>query len=395
MKKILGTFKLTWMLVSKKKTREVVLMMEVTLMVFLISMAFVPISNALNLASGIEQVSLDASMVYCVPAPSNPNPVPIDNICETIHDISGDEAKVFLTRNFSYTTPDLTNGYMILISKDLFTNTKLDLKKGELLDGTTSIIPVIISSHLNQKYDIGDVIEINLQDNSIVECQITGVLKTNSTFIDVQKQQGNILTLDAIGFNMAKYNGDFIVAVSNSQVSISEEKAEAAIFAFERDTEVDFITEELNKKYKNAYDFHSFESLRENSVTRSISKMEWRLVLLFLFTIVVLFNFIAYIIINTRQKQNVICVMRICGLSFLKSAMINSLSLLLIVLPAVMLGIFCSPYVLDKMNVEYYGYNAFLWVVIAVIFIGTTLLAIITSMWQRKHADIINLYRKG
>ncbi len=44
--------------------------------------------------------------------------------------------------------------------------------------------------------------------------------------------------------------------------------------------------------------------------------MEWRMVLMFLFTITVLFNFVAYIVINTHQKMKILNVMNILGLSF-------------------------------------------------------------------------------
>lgn len=119
------------------------------------------------------------------------------------------------------------------------------------------------------------------------------------------------------------------------------------------------------------------------------------MVLMFLFTITVLFNFVAYIVINTHQKMKILNVMNILGLSFSKSVTINIISLLLVVLPALLVGSICSPYILNNMNIEYYGFNAFLGIAMAIILISVVLIAIITSMWQRKHIDTINIYKKG
>ena len=89
MKKISSTFKLVLMLLSKSKVKEIFLMAEVVIMFFLISLVLVPINNALILANGIESVSNGASMVYCVPAPSNPNLVPVEEVHKMIEEISG------------------------------------------------------------------------------------------------------------------------------------------------------------------------------------------------------------------------------------------------------------------------------------------------------------------
>ena len=395
MRKICSVLKLVSMLLSKKKLRELVLMIEVIMMVFLITLVLIPINNALVLANGIERASMKSDMVYCVSAPSNPNSLPIDDLCEKTSTVYGVTPKVFSTEAFSYTTQDQNSGYLILVSNDLFSNIELELKKGRFIDDQNEYIPVVISSHLAQKYDVGDIIYCSLNEEKTVVCSVTGILKKNSTLIDVNKQEGSVLTLDAVGFNMAKYDGDFIIAVSNAQIEISEENVDAAILAFEQGTDIDTVVRTLNDSYKNLYNFHSVESLSENTVANSFAKMEWRMVLLFLFTVVVLFNFVAYIVINTHQKRKVLSVMNICGLSFVKSVIINMLSLMSVVLPALLVGLTCSPYILNNMDIEYYGFNVFLGAAITTILVGVILVAIFTSMWQRKHMDTISIYKKG
>lgn len=395
MKKISSTFKLVLMLLSKSKVKEIFLMAEVVIMFFLISLVLVPINNALILANGIESVSNGASMVYCVPAPSNPNPVPVEEVHKMIEEISGTTPKVFLTKAFTYTTQENSGGYLILTSNDLFFNAKLELKESKPFNNQDDSIPVLISSHLAQKYGIGDIIKCSLEDGKTIKCYVTGILKRNSTLIDVHKQEGSILTLDAIGFNMAKYDGDFIIATSNSKIGISMQNSEAAIFSFEQGTNISDVVNRLNESYSNFYKFHSVESLRKNTIANGMTKMEWRMVLMFLFTITVLFNFVAYIVINTHQKMKILNVMNILGLSFSKSVAINIISLLLVVLPALLVGSICSPYILDNMNIEYYGFNAFLGIAMATILISVVLIAVITSMWQRKHIATINIYKKG
>ena len=71
------------------------------------------------------------------------------------------------------------------------------------------------------------------------------------------------------------------------------------------------------------------------------------------------------------------------------------LSLMSVVLPALLVGLICSPYILNNMDIEYYGFNVFLGTAITIILVGVILVAIFTSMWQRKHMDTISIYKKG
>ncbi len=395
MRNTINLLKLVFMLLSKNKIKESLLAVEVSLMVFLITFTLVPISNALNLVGGIENAATTSSMIYCVPSPSNAKAVPINEIKDTIIKDYGITPKIFATESFSCKIDSQpNNAYFLLVSEDLFSNIDVDLKSGEFIDTKGESVSVIISSHLAEQYSLGDTINCVI-DSQTIECIVSGILKSNSTIIDVNKQEGSRLTVDALGFNMVKYNGDFVIAVTNSQIAIAEDRIDSALFVFPNETETDEMISALNESYSNRYNFHSFTSLRDNTVQISISNMDWRIVLLFLFVIVVVFNFIGYIVINTRQKQKVLSVMNICGLSFAKSLAINITSLMIIVLPALLIGLLCSPYMLNNMNVEYYGFNVFLGVAIALIFVGVVIVAIITSMWQKKHIATINLYKRG
>lgn len=371
-------------------------MIEVALMVFLLTLTLVPISNALNLAHGIEETSLGASMIYGISAASNPAPIPVKEIRETIRDTFQVTPRIFSSQDVSYTLPDGAYGYMILISPDMFSHAVWELEQGEFTDQPDEYIPVLISPLLAQTYQVGDIIPCQLKHKTVF-CRVTGVLKENSTLLSIHEQQGDIHTLGAIGFNMAKYKDDgiFIVAVSNDQIGISEADIRGAVFAFEKGTDTDVIVEKLNETYSYNYAFYSAESLKECTIEKSIKDMDWRIVLLFLFVIVVVFNFVAYIVINTRQKQKILSVMNICGLSFGKTVLINGISLMLVVLPALVIGMTVSPYLLAHIEMEYYGFNGFLGAGIIVIFAGTVLAAVVTSMWQRKHIDTINVYKKG
>ena len=277
----------------------------------------------------------------------------------------------------------------------MYNSLNFELKKGELVNTQDEYLPVVISSHLANRYNIGDVMSCTINSSTTVLCKVSGILKSNSILVDVNKQEGSELTVDAVGFNMAKYNDDFVIAVTSSKMEISEEKVDAALFAFSQGTNIDRIIDELNETYINKYSFYSFNTLRNNTIKSSISDMDWRIVLLFLFSIVVVFNFIGYIVINTRQKQKILSIMNICGLSFRKSLVLNIVSLMIIVIPALLIGLIFSPIILINMDIEYYGLNVFLAGAIAFIFIGVVCAAAFTSMWQRKHMNTINQYKKG
>ena len=382
------------MMLSRRKIKEFFLMIEIALMVFLVTLAFVPISNALNLVNGIKNAANNSNMIYCISSPANPDSVYVNDIRDEIKKRCNVSPSVFETEAFSCNIQDEIEGYLILVSQDLYSDLKLDLDEGDLIDRHTEYMPVVISNHLTSKYNIGDVFECAANEKSVL-CYVTGIFKKNSTMVDVNKQEGSELTAGAVGFNMAKYNGDFIIAVSNDSISISEDTIDSVMFSFPEKTDVDAIVNELNETYRNTYNFYSFSSLCNNSIRKSISDMEWRIVLLFLFAIVVLFNFVGYIIINTRQKQKVLSVMNICGMSFAKSVAINTISMIIIVLPAVIVGLWGSPNILINMDIEYYGFNFFVGLAIAIIFVSAIIGATLTSMWQRKNIDVINLYKKG
>ena len=396
MKRISSLLKLVMMLMSKKKIKEFFLMAEVGLMVFLITFTLVPISNALNLANGIEQVTSGSDLIYCVPSPSNSQPVPIREIQNTISSSYATTPEIYITQSsFCNIGPLAGKGYLILVSEDMYNSLNFELKKGELVNTQDEYLPVVISSHLANRYNIGDVMSCTINSSMTVLCKVSGILKSNSILVDVNKQEGSELTVDAVGFNMAKYNDDFVIAVTSSKMEISEEKVDAALFAFSQGTNIDRIIDELNETYINKYSFYSFNTLRNNTIKSSISDMDWRIVLLFLFSIVVVFNFIGYIVINTRQKQKILSIMNICGLSFRKSLVLNIVSLMIIVIPALLIGLIFSPFILINMDIEYYGFNVFLAGAIAFIFIGVVCVAAFTSMWQRKHMNTINQYKKG
>ena len=393
MKKTIRLLKLVPMLMSKSKVREFLLMVEVTMMIFLITFTLVPISNAMNLAAGIKKTTLHAGLIYGVPSPSNQDAMPVSEIKNVISSMCGTEPGVFLTESvFCNIQPFSGKGYLLLLSEDLCETLDLELESDLLLSEQSKYVPVVINSNLAQQYDIGDVMQCTADNGTTTLCMVSGILKRTGTVIAVQRQEGTKLTLGAIGFNMAEYDDGIMIAVSGS---VSRENTDAAVFALPKDTPVDELVSTLNEMYSNRYQFHSFESLRNNAIEKSISDMDWRIVLLFLFAIVLVFNLLGYIFINTRQKQKLLSVMYICGMPFRKSLLLNTISVLFLVIPALFIGLSGSPFILAGMDIKYFGFNRFLAGAIAVIFVGAVCITVFASVWQRRHTDIVNLYKRG
>lgn len=392
--KLICRSKMIFMLLSKRKTTEILFGIELIVLVFLLMLALIPISNALNLVNGIDDVTSNASMVYCVPTASNSNPIPVNEMRSVIENKFGKIPHVYFTKSSVYSTETGSKGYFILVSKDWYSNIELDLDSGELTDTYGEYVPVVISSSLSERFNIGDLIECNVS-NKIVTCYITGVLKYDSVLLDIKKQNGSVITADAIGFNMSKYSTDFIVAVTNDSISIPDSSIDSALFAFPNGTKMDAIVNELNNCYSNAYNFSSYSLIRKNTIEDSITDMDWRIVFTFLFLVVVFVNFVCYIVAISMQNQKTLSIMTICGLSFVDSVIINFFSLLTTIFPAVIIGEVISPFILRNIGIEFYGYNRLVIIIVLLAFMIMTLTAAVMSVWQKKKVEVISLYKRG
>ncbi|MCD8315612.1 MAG: hypothetical protein LUD44_08285 [Firmicutes bacterium] len=430
MKKACSVCRLVFMTGSGRGVREIMLLLEMVLIVVLFIISLAPLCNVFYLKSGIDSALSGANAVYCT-AKDGAVVLFEDSSDFVINDVSylsdvlsevqrygvgTPEVLITESYSFSYRSSDENDGededekdvkkdsgYIIAVSDDLYSCISLELERGELKRDCTEYESVVISKGLAAScgFEVGSVFFAMVDGNS-VECLVTGILKENGTIIDInsiyEDSLGDNLTADGVGFNLKKYGDEvrFMITVSSDDLPVKTYSAEAFVIVFPDGTDIDGIIGRLDESLGETMNFASLETLYEKSYEEALEDFDrGGMLSILLLSIVVIFNFIGYIVITTREKQRILSIFNICGLSFGKSVIINMVSLLMIGTPALVVGIFASPIILELEGVEYYGFNIFVGAVLVFIVLGFVLSAVMTSILQRIQNDVINLYKKG
>ncbi len=418
MSKIPSLCRLVSMLTSKRKIKELILLLELSLVVVLYIVSFAPLSNAFYLCHGIKNALSGENVIYCtakegsiftadVISVGSADTDCLTPVLEEIEALGVRSPEVIATEShyFSYEikasddSADAASvqGYFIALSPDWYENVTLSLKKGELtLSDGSEYTDVVISKGFSDAYgyDVGDIINADI-DGDEYNCRVTGIAKSNATIVDINVSYEETINAGSVGFNMAYYGEStyFMFAVEESLLSLDTAESFALLFLDETDT--DELATALADKFGETMDFATFDTLFQNTYDAELSEFGGGTLMIVLLTIAVIFNFIGYIVINTREKQRVLSILNICGLSFRKSVLINALSYFMIGVPALLLGIVGAPYILEYNDTVYYGFNIFIGAVLIAIFAGFIAAAVLASILQRGNSDVINLYKKG
>lgn len=419
MKKIICTLKLIRMLWSANFVREILLFLELTFIAIIMIAVLLPINNAVVLSSGIEDVlPRQNELIYCSEYDGANKGLDINKIKSELTEKYGEMPRVYMTESNMVSvlganneSNNINTTYLLLVSKDLFSDLNIRLSKGKFKKSESDVLPVILSSNMSDNYKIGDRIFCSSRGISTfvdgtfversdldVECEITGILDENSTIIDIAAFPSRIdsASLNTIGWNLKTYsNINFIIATESEFLPIIKKSAVA--FAF--DNKINNLhedIEELNAKNSNNYGFSEYTLLKKNLYRETFEHLSWRMIVMVLLILVIFFNYIGYLIINIRQRQHTVSIISLCGLSFRKLLLINIASVLLIVVPALAIGLWVSPFTVTFFTHEsFYGYNSLIYISVTVLFVASTFLGIIAAHLRRKSSDIISFYKKA
>ena len=177
----------------------------------------------------------------------------------------------------------------------------------------------------------------------------------------------------------------------------------AGMFCLKKGTDAEATAAVLNERYTTQAAFCTYASMCAPSDYLTMWISDSLLLKSMLFLMVFITHFIGYLMISTRNKARTNAMLSICGMPAGRIAQYNALSILLILVPAVLVGALLVP-LTEKQQMAAsgmytalnpYGGHLVLWECLAV-FAGIALLT--TFLAVRTHIrkdNTIQLYRKG
>lgn len=376
---------------SRTMLQEILLFAEIVLMVIFLNLILIPLTNALIFEKGMA-VALGKrnQLIYCSQAIGTSAELDLEEIAAGI----GGKTEIYQTK--SYLLP-LVDGeaYLIVISEDLYQNLNLEMESGMLEQTDTQPVPVVVSGPLAQSYKIGDSFS-SLIGDELKEFVVSGTIKTNGTIVDIHQQLGSFKNLYAAGFPLAhdRYKSvSFALAVENQANLSLQKNNSAAVFRVEKTQKLDTVIGQLESAFGMVADFHSFSELSDNLFREVFEGVTWEAVMLFLFCIVIVFNYTTYIIINTRRKQHMISILIICGLSSVRSFFLQLISVLLLTVPAVLTGLVVSPTIMKALREDSYGYSYVVSGVVVCCFLTAGIVGVVIARIRRRNTAISLIYK--
>ncbi len=409
----MSPLKLVGMLYSRKKIKELALAAEIFLMVILLAIALVPISNVIVFSQSLQKTLGGTNdLIYFTPSPTLGVNLSSDQLQneqieklkpEDVEFPEGVTTEIYRT-NLTYAVlkdevqDKDYRANLLSYSENLHERIKLSLSSGDILKTKDGAVSVVISPELAQKYGVGDSFVSKVGDGAEeVEFFVTGILSKKANVLSFGEQGGTYIKLGILGGTLADLENkgyNFMIAVQNTEILPAYDWGGAAVFSVPKGTDMDSVIDMLNKKYSAEGSFHSYDSIYQTTIESSINDNEENVIMLFLFSIVLVFNYLGYVIINIKRKAHLNAILNICGLSFKRSVFINMLSVAIIVVPAVVLGLIFAPTVITAMRINYYGYNFTMYMAILLFFIITLIISVIVSFIRKRNAAIIKSYKE-
>lgn len=272
-------------------------------------------------------------------------------------------------------------------SEELYNSIDFDLvdnnlRETQLQDGE---IPIYISQNLTNLYSIGDTVQIKSYQHKDNEfpCRVVGILKNNTTVITLGSDEG-IFThriSESENFIAARYHQDYF-----------RDSTLYPLFVI-TNTGNDTL-EEIEEQVGNYGQVQTIKELYDNAFEMILSSDEWEILILFLLTIVIIFGYGGYLIVNNMQKRKLCSIFYICGMSLGKVMAVHITAGLLLFAPGIIVGLAISPYMLKMYRGDVFdGYNIYTVMLIVGIIVFCSLSAIIYSVVQTKKISAVDLYR--
>ncbi len=407
----MNAFRLARLLLSKKLLKELLLGVQIFFMTVFILMVIVPFENFYTDYSNLQRIFGEKTshlVQYNATATMQQNHLMNNtNYDDLLDEIAANDAVQTAYRscevlaNIPYSStaesePIKIQTNFIFDSPELFALLSSQLQQGEIVtEPVDNALPVVVSSHFAKLYDIGKVftaesVGLHHEIVSQINCVVTGVLKER--FVHVSASD---LSFQANPDDEALY----VFACAPS--TLLPEKIgwmPALLLELKPDTNAEQTRDALCEQFSSLGTFQTTSDFYSEQFDHMITVQggAWNGLMLFLFALVYIFGFGGYIVVNTLQKRKVFSILMINGMYFSKMLCLNLLSSLLITIPATVLGILAAPYLIRKLAyTTFTGITPGTIVCILLLFVGSVLFSIATTIVQWRRTSIRELYTQG
>lgn len=399
----MNTLKLVRMLYSKHLLREALIVLQVILMVILLNAVILPFENVrVNESTLSSQLIMEKQRaVYYTPSLSYTESYFVhglraDTITEALRKNPDIEAFAqHYERDAAFEHAGETwNTTLNVYSDTLFDHLKLPLKKGDFTASGEAygagVLPVVISGRLAEIYQIGDTLGWLGGKSVNIPCVVTGILRNNASFITFGEQNAvlsyNTAYEQKKSFLFARYDADLLKDI-NWGLPMLLQLREGVDPARAIDT--------LREQYGSYGAYHTIPELMSEAREQVAKSSQWNIMMLILFGLVLVFGYGGYLLISAMQKSMVYAVLYINGVSKRRMLWINILSGLILIVPAVEIGLALSPVFLENyVQADFIGFTPSTYATILMIFLLMFLFSVVAVMIQSSRLSTISLYKQ-
>lgn len=261
---------------------------------------------------------------------------------------------------------------------------------------------ILVSEALAELYPVGSEIPLTLRgmDNSdTVRYEVAGVLDKRGVIAYIGQGGGTYDNVNTLGLDLQSWKNDFFIVTGVDEAVMGEPNWNySAAFLVKEGVDVDSVVDQINREhsvqgracsYREMYKETIHNLIMENMVT----KLE--MLILILLSVVLVFGFCGYLMINLQQKSRTFAVLYMCGLSRGKACVINALSVLCIIVPVMAVGLITAPYVeLPFGKADYVSYNRYVCMGIAMNVMGSAISGVFVSFLRQRSVGLMRLYRE-
>lgn len=418
----MSVIKIAFSLYSKSKIKELILLLEISLMIMGVLVSTAPINAMLfRTDSTVEHMGGVGDLIYC-----SDNQVIDDSIygnsdgknsagSSRLEMIIPEDVKVnaryetFITHGKScfadiqnpsdgQSVRVADNFNIVVYSDDLLSRVKLQLDskyKNILYESDATAIPVVVSPGvIAAGYNVGDIVAVELEDDDEKSFQITGVLEGGATVLSFAHQTSSNTYLNHLSSSDISDPDILIMLVTGKSETLKHPDGRCAV-VLSVSGNASKVAARLADANGHRYIFKDVKKIIKFGRNEAIRKEREALRMIIMIGLVMIFNYLGYIVINIKQNARRIAIYNICGLSHKKSVIANIISVCGITIPGMMLGV--AGAMTEGAGLTARG-GSYHWLIIAVMlvaFVLMILLGVVLAHIRRKNSTAILMYKEG
>ena len=394
---------------SPKLIKEGFLAIQMYLVVIMAVMALVPLSNIWGLNDQLKVVygGNTERMIYYTDVSTVIGYAEVGELVPVSQVLSEQERERIYQSALVYghindsQFPEIDSMVNILVySDDLLEDAVFRLSGGEkpeLKDKQR----ILVSEALAELYPVGSETPLTLRgmdDSETVRYEVAGVLDEIGAIAYISQGGGAYDTINTLGLDMQSWkNGLFIVTGVNEEVMGEPAWNHSAAFLLQEGADVDSVVDQINREHSVQGRACSYREMYKDTIRNKVihDLVQKEMLILILLSVVLVFGFCGYLMINLQQKSRTFAVLYMCGLSRGKACVINALSVLCIIVPAMTVGLISAPYVeLPFGKADYVSYNRYVCMGIAIIVMGSAISGVFISFLRQRNVGLMRLYRE-